>query len=381
MNPAGSSVARPRLALIALGLAAAATAPLEAAGPEIRLGTGAEGAATVEAVGLDRATLDRLRSAELSYEDWAAFFPVTTGGSEEEEQPTVWGRYAVDGDRVRFTPRFPLVAGQPYIARWASGDGATIEATLTLPRPPSEPTTEVVAVYPSAGELPANLLKLYLHFSAPMSRGEARHHLRLLTARGREVPAPVVAPEHELWNPATDRLTLFLDPGRIKRGVGPHEELGPPLEEGGGYRLLIGRGWRDARGEPLKAGFSKVFRVVAADREQPRPEGWRLSAPTGPGEPLRLSFPEPLDRALLERLVAVVDERGERVPGAVAIDRQETRWSFRPASPWRPGSYQLRVGTALEDLAGNSLRRPFETEMGLRPAAEPAAVHLPFTVP
>ena len=44
----------------------------------------------------------------------------------------------------------------------------------------------------------------------------------------------------ELWDADQCRLTLFFDPGRIKRGLRPHLEAGPPLTEGEAYRLTEG---------------------------------------------------------------------------------------------------------------------------------------------
>ncbi|MDP7205986.1 MAG: hypothetical protein QGH11_10470, partial [Pirellulaceae bacterium] len=34
-----------------------------------------------------------------------------------------------------------------------------------------------------------------------------------------------------------------------------------------------------------------------------------------------------------------------------------------PRARWRPGDYQLAVGVILEDLAGNSVARPFEVDV------------------
>jgi hypothetical protein len=45
------------------------------------------------------------------------------------------------------------------------------------------------------------------------------------------------------------------------------------------------------------------------------------------------------------------------------VDREETRWQFRPREPWRKGDYLIEVATLLEDLAGNSLDRPFEVDV------------------
>ena len=35
------------------------------------------------------------------------------------------------------------------------------------------------------------------------------------------------------------RLTLLFHPGRVKRGVGPNEALGPPLRSGETFRLVV----------------------------------------------------------------------------------------------------------------------------------------------
>ena len=72
--------------------------------------------------------------------------------------------------------------------------------------------------------LPENLLKFYVHFSAPMSRGNIYDYIRLLNADGKQVELPFLEIDEELWDDSLTRLTLFIDPGRIKRGVLPLEE-------------------------------------------------------------------------------------------------------------------------------------------------------------
>ena len=63
--------------------------------------------------------------------------------------------------------------------------------------------------------------------------------------------------DQELWDPSGTRFTLFFDPGRIKRGLKPREELGPALEENKQYALAISREWRDAKGNRLEEAFRK----------------------------------------------------------------------------------------------------------------------------
>src|SRR6185436_15583273 len=92
------------------------------------------------------------------------------------------------------------------------------ETRLTVPGKTTPPTV-VAQVYPTADALPANQLKFYLDFSAPMSFGDAYRHIRLLDEEGRDVPRAFLQTAHELWDARRQRFTLILDPGRIKRGL------------------------------------------------------------------------------------------------------------------------------------------------------------------
>ena len=83
-------------------------------------------------------------------------------------------------------------------------------------------------------------------------------------------------------------LTILLDPGRLKRGVGPNRELGPPLKVGHEHKLAIGSGLIDFSGRPLREGFYKPFRVSAAVRDRIAVEQWKIVPPA-------LMFPRPLD--------------------------------------------------------------------------------------
>jgi hypothetical protein len=62
------------------------------------------------------------------------------------------------------------------------------------------PTTVVSQVYPTAEVLPENLLKFYVHFSAPMSSGHIYDHIRLIgDSTGKEVELPFLEIDEELW--------------------------------------------------------------------------------------------------------------------------------------------------------------------------------------
>ena len=97
---------------------------------------------------------------------------------------------------------------------------------------------------------------------------------------------------------------------------------------------------------------------------------------------MRVTFPKSMDHALLERMLWVIDARGNKVAGKVAVEAKETVWSFTPAKAWEPGKYHLVADTQLEDRSGNSIGRPFEIDI-LRPVEKKVKVEtikVPFEV-
>ena len=215
-----------------------------------------------------------------------------------------------------------------------------------------------------------------------MQRGEAWRRVHLYDAEGKLVELPFLELQQELWDPEYKRLTVLFDPGRIKRGLLPLQEAGPSIEEGKDYTLVVDRTWIDAAGSPLAQGFRKPFRVAPADRTPPDPKDWRVTAPSGGASPLILDFPKPLDYALLFDLLEVFDHAGRPVRGSIAVERDEMRWTFTPAAAWKPGEYEVRVDTSLEDLAGNRIGRPFDVDTFERvERPEKKSVSLPFRVP
>ena len=55
-----------------------------------------------------------------------------------------------------------------------------------------------------------------------------RPYVHLGDADGRDLPHALLAMPPELWDRPRRRLTLLLEPGRIKRGLVPNAELGAP---------------------------------------------------------------------------------------------------------------------------------------------------------
>jgi len=292
------------------------------------------------------------------------------------------GSYTVAGDTLRFRPRFRPLPGVTYVARFA-GD-SVVTTMWRYDAPSGAPSTVVSAIYPTTDVVPMNLLRMYVEFSAPMSSGHAWDFVKLYAEGDSLVEEPFFTAGGvvELWDPEHTRLTILFDPGRIKRDLKPHEEMGLPLRAGKRYRLVIDSTWRDASGRPLVRSFTKQFRVGPQDRALVRTSSWRLTPPpAGTADSLVVVFPESLDRALLARLVSVHDSTGTKIDGAAVISERETRWTFAPTRPWGRGTYALHVDTELEDLAGNNLKRLFDVAPGDSGTTGVAAlvVRRPFT--
>src|SRR6185295_10344243 len=122
-------------------------------------------------------------------------------------------------------------------------------------------------------------------------------------------------------------------------------ELGPALQEGKRYTLVVDGKWKDAEGIPLKEEFRKTFTVGPPDRKAIDLQTWKIGKPrAGTMEPVVVEFPEPMDHAILLRELDVFDSAEKVMDGAVALDRDETQWKLTPATPWKKGKYILRVG-------------------------------------
>jgi sugar phosphate isomerase/epimerase len=296
---------------------------------------------------------------------WDAALQVVVVGGDGSSIP---GAYAADGDALRFTPRFPLTPGVTYRAtfdpaRLPGGNGQPVTADLVVPKPKREPTTVVAQVYPVAETLPENTLRLYVRFSAPMTHGGVYKHIKLLCG-GEEVAHPFLELDEELWSADGKRFTLLFDPGRVKRGLKPREEVGPSLEEGKAYTLVIDRAWEDENGVPLKGPFRKSFSVGPPDDTPIDPDRWAITPPTAAAPRLAVKLDKPLDHELLHRMVWVVGPGGQKLDGTLEVPDRADAWSFRPAGDkWPPGEYKLVIDTRLEDPCGNRVGRPFEVDV------------------
>ncbi len=353
------------------------------------------GASVITINGLGETALKACAGRDPKSADWAAGARVQIGGGtldDIKQRSAILGTWRVTERQLCFEPRFPFLAGTalrvtvdpPLLVDPKDGKSAPLVFDLQVPKKDTTPVTKIEHIYPTRKVLPENQLRFYIHFSQPMLRGEAYDHIKLLDAKGKSLEEVFLELGEELWDPDMKRFTLLFHPGRVKKGLKPREELGPILEAGKSYTLVISGKWKDAEGRELvQKEVRKSFSAGPADEEPIDPKKWKLVPPTANTRtPFEVRFNEPLDHGLLNRVVWIEDGNNKKVPGKVEVTDEETVWKFVPEKEWAAGKYRLVAETILEDLAANSIGRPFEVDV-FRPipkTPKTPTVELPFEV-
>lgn len=258
-----------------------------------------------------------------------------------------------------FVPTFPLKEGHVYYLKKDDKLVRRISLPVVRHSPP-----RVVRIYPDVDTIPANLLKIYVLFDQPMAAGHAADQIRLIDLNtGKEEPEAFLQLEQELWSYSNDTLTLWFDPGRIKRDLIPNEELGNPLTEGKEYLLEVYPGWPGQNGTPTIATTSRKFYVTEADRTRPSTEDWQVTTPAvGTTGALFLRFPEAMDMGAVTSSLRLTCEDTE-VPYRLEWLQGDKGLLMHPERPWQEGGCKLHIDAKAEDLAGNNLNRLFDQDV------------------
>ena len=281
----------------------------------------------------------------------------TGSGTPSPEQPAVLGRVEHDSLNLYFIPRFPFDLEQDYVALLVSAKD-TLQQSFRVPSSYMPEAPKVINVQPGF-KVPVNAIRFYVHFSLPMRRDNPYQHLSLVADDGTELQHVFFPADPALWDRNGTRLTVLLDPGRIKSGLDSHEAWGLALKPSKTYKLVINAAFTSFRGTPMATSYQHPFSTISEDRQSPDLKHWLLQSPEiGTQEPLMVVFDEPIDQAQAIRWIQVWKDNQE-IFGEIDANTMG-QWSFTPDEAWNSGKYHLKVNNQLEDLAGNSIRKPFE---------------------
>ncbi len=261
---------------------------------------------------------------------------------------------------VRFEPLVPFTKGFTYEIMF---DGSRV-ATFSIPSADQKNAPSIIAIYPEQDTLPENILKMYLHFSAPMREGFSGNFVRVIHADKDTLNDVFLKMEPELWNEDRTVLTLWFDPGRIKRDLQPNLKLGNPLQKNSTYTLFISKQWQNAQGLSMNKNVTKTFWVKTCDSLSPNILQWNIvSPPINTRAPLAIQLQEPLDHYLLLETLTIMDSSQKKLAGKWEIQNEDQVIQFIPNNPWQAGNYQLIIASQLEDLAGNNLNKVFDRDI------------------
>lgn len=338
-----------------------------------------ESASRVVVTGLSGDEAAALARSRPDAASWSTVVRVSVLG-----QPApIAGSYTVDHGTVVFRPAFPLEPGRRYEATVdlagtpVQRTPAIVRVDLALPANDLTPTTRVISVEPLADTWPANTLRAYVYFSAPMDGTSGVSHITLRDRDGSVVDHAFLTVEAEFWNAERTRYTVFFDPGRVKQGIRPNRELGRPLVPGRTYTLEIDAAWHDAVGRPLVETYQRRVEVSAPVERAIALSEWSLRVPAaGTLDAMTVTFPWGMDRPLIERTVSVAGPSGTVVDGRGELDATGLVWTFVPTRPWSAGAHQLRAQPVLEDPSGNQIGKAFEVSMNAPAPVIPASAYL-----
>ena len=267
----------------------------------------------------------------------------------------LFGKTFTRYDSLFFRPVVALQNGNIYQVFKAE---KKVDSFLVQAGPVTKPFLQ--EVYPQQDTLPENLLKFTLVFSEPMSAAPPYEYIHLVNTGHDTLHQAFLKQNPALWNQDQTELTLWLDPGRVKRKLTLNKKLGKPLEAGYTYSLIIDKNWRSASGTALGYAYQKQFVTKSADRKKPDIMNWKVITPERESGLLSVIANEGIDYASAVNRMDVTCN-GESLPGSWKTETG--RFYFLPAEPWQMGTYQLRVDTRVEDLAGNNFNRLFDRDI------------------
>lgn len=212
-----------------------------------------------------------------------------------------------------------------------------------------------ISISPQANVLPANVLRFYVHFPTPGEAHFDRDKLWLLNDEEQIVRDAFLVFSQELWSVDGRRLTVLMEPGRIKRGLGMDPAHDPALVVGRSYTLVL-----LALGQTVRHTFRVSDPVLEAVEET----CWHIVSPiVGSLDPAVVHFDRVMDAALCEDELGVWASSGKSVQTRVSLAPDGTAVQLFPSRPWSAGEHSLVVSERFEDVCGNRLGEALDHDL------------------
>lgn len=319
---------------------------------------------------LNKKTAAKLKSSQLNFEEWASFFSVRTNS---DARPML-GSYRIHGEQIVFSPRFHPDPKIEYVITFSYPAlkevvGASIDRNDTIQAfkrfaLDSKPT-QLLQFSPDSDTLPQNLLRAYLHFSAPMGFQNPYDFIALINEAGDTIETPFVELPEGLWNEFRTRMTLLFHPGRIKQGVEPNRSMGTPMRSSEKFRLVVSKKWKDAAGNPLDQDFKKQFITSAPVREKMQKNDFQLQTSRETQLSVLVDVVRLLDQEMAQKHIRIEDDNGNRLTSNISFVTGR-RFIVRSNEFESAKKYRLYINPRLEDVCGNTFLNAFDYSEGSR---------------
>ncbi|PHS20160.1 MAG: hypothetical protein COA86_02395 [Kangiella sp.] len=222
----------------------------------------------------------------------------------------------------------------------------------------------VANVYPTSEKIPENILRFYIYFDAPMREGNIFDFIKLFDEHNNEMSHVFFDSVHELWTPDHKRLTLLLDPGRVKSGLQANSAMGRAFTANKKYKLIVSEGFEAISGLKTTADYVKVFTATSEDREGINISRWQIEFPKHDLDKLKIDFKEPVDHVSAQHFILIVDHSGKEIEGSIDLQPNETGLVFEPTLPWVKGQYRILINHRFEDIVANNINGAFDHKVG-----------------
>ena len=298
-----------------------------------------------------------------------------TSADQSYGKKVMLGVFTQSATNARFVPILPFQKNSDYTVVYNH-----TTYPFKIPLDVSYEHVYVETIYPNTTTLPSNFLKWYIRFSKPVNPSKIYEHIYLIDNRTHtKVDRALLPLETPLISDDGTLLTIWIEPGRQKRDLGPNKRLGEVLIPDVPYTLVIDKNLKDHQGIPMKMPYTHSFTVSTSDRSKPTISSWKLHLPTvKTKEPLRIDFQEFLDYGSLQNAIQIIDTSGNKLEGKFIINTNNKIISFTPSNNWNKETYIIRSKSIIEDVSGNNLERLFDRDITVK--TTPPILECSFTI-